>query len=121
MKNVALWFFLTAAVSVTLGMVWGVVMSATHDHTLSAAHGHLNLVGWVTMGIFGLFYHVVPTAAEGRLAKTHFAVAFAGLITMIPGIVIALLYDNPVLAIIGSFLTLASMLIFVVTIIRSRQ
>ncbi len=121
MKNVALWFFLTAALAVTLGMIWGIVMSATHDHTLAGAHAHLNLVGWVTMGIFGLFYHTVPSAAEGRLAKIHFIVAFSGLVTMIPGIVIALLYENPALAIVGSFLTLASMLIFVVTIIRTRQ
>jgi len=60
MKGVANWFFTTAALCVLIGMAWGIQMAATGDHSLSPAHAHLNLVGWVTMGLFGLYYHNVP-------------------------------------------------------------
>jgi predicted permease len=35
-------------------------------------HAHFNLLGWVTMGMFGFFYRLWPEAAESRLAKLHF-------------------------------------------------
>lgn len=35
-------FFATGAIFALLGMLWGIQMSASHDHTLSSAHGHFN-------------------------------------------------------------------------------
>ena len=60
MKGLAFHFFLVAAFCAALGMVWGIQMSASQDHTLSPAHGHLNLLGWVSMGMFGVYYAVTP-------------------------------------------------------------
>jgi cbb3-type cytochrome oxidase subunit 1 len=119
MKGIAFNFFIVAALCVTAGMVWGIQMSATQDHGLSPAHAHLNLVGWVTMGLFGLYYAVTPTAAQNGLAKIHFWMATLGVVLMVPGIVMALTEQGEVLAILGSFLTLASMLIFVFTVARN--
>jgi len=118
MKGVANWFFTTAALCVLIGMAWGIQMAATGDHSLSPAHAHLNLVGWVTMGLFGLYYHNVPAAARG-LAKVHFALAFLGVLAMVPGISIARTGGGEGMAIIGSLLTIASMLVFFVTVIRN--
>ena len=42
-------FFLLAVISALGGMVWGIQMSASGDHSLSPAHGHLNLIGWVSL------------------------------------------------------------------------
>ena len=120
MRGVAFWFFATAAIYVAIGMVWGIVMSATMDHSLSPAHGHLNLIGWVTMGLFGLYYHNVPEAAETQLAKVHFLVATLGLVLIIPGIVMALRQAGDSLAKAGSALTLISMLMFVFIVFRNR-
>ena len=47
MRSIPTWFFATGAVFALAGMVWGIQMSASHDHTLSPAHGHLNLIGFV--------------------------------------------------------------------------
>lgn len=116
MKGVALWFFATGTVAVTLGMIWGIQMSASSNHTLSGAHAHLNLVGWATMALIGLYYHVTPAAAEKALARVHYLVALAGLVILIPGIVQALRQTGETLAKIGSFLTLIAMLIFLVTV-----
>ncbi|MBM1219661.1 hypothetical protein JQU17_05580 [Ponticoccus sp. SC2-23] len=120
MKQIAFAFFALGAISVTLGMVWGIQMSATHDHTLSPAHAHLNLVGWVTFAIFGMYYHLVPEAAQSPIAKIHFGLAVLGLAALVPGIVLAINETTETLAIIGSFLTLAAMLVFLFTVFRNR-
>ncbi len=120
MRGVAFLFFVTAVIYVSIGMAWGIMMSATKSYELAGAHAHLNLVGWVSTALFGLYYHVVPAAAETKLARLHFGVATLGVVLMVPGIVIAIQTDNPVLAIIGSFLTAASMLIFLYTVVRTR-
>jgi len=121
MRGVALWFFASAVVYVTLGMLFGIWMSASHDHTLAGAHAHLNLVGWVTMALFGIFYHLVPSAADTRLAKLHFAVATVGVWLMIPGIALAIRGQTEILAILGSFATLGSMAIFLYTVAARSQ
>lgn len=118
MKGVSYWFMLTAVVAVTIGMVWGIQMSASGDHLLSPAHAHLNLLGWVTMAIFAFYYHLVPDAAETMLAKVHFALAFAGLVLIVPGIVMAVRETGETLAKIGSILTVLSMLVFLFTVAR---
>lgn len=120
MRGVSFWFVATGSVFVTLGMLGGIAMSISGDHTLAPAHAHLNLVGWVTMALFGLYYHAVPAAAEAALARLHYGVATAGVVLMVPGIILAVQEDGEALAAIGSLLTLASMLIFVVTVLRNR-
>ncbi|GGE59563.1 hypothetical protein [Actibacterium pelagium] len=120
MKGIAFLFFLVAALCVTIGMAWGIQMSASGNHTLSAAHAHLNLIGWVTMGLFGVYYHVVPDAAGKMLAKVHFGVAVAGVVIITPGIVQAVTERGETLAKVGSLLTLVSMLIFLFTVVTNR-
>lgn len=121
MRGVSFWFFATASIYVAIGMVWGIVMSATGDHLLSPAHAHLNLIGWSTMALFGIYYHLVPSAGETTLAKIHFAIATLGVVIVVPGIVMAIQETGETLAKLGSFLTLISMLIFVVTVFRNRS
>lgn len=118
MMRIATLFFATATLAVTGGMVWGIQMAATHDHTLSGAHAHLNLVGWATMALFGVYYALTPQAAEGVLPKLHYAVALGGLIALVPGIALAVTGGGEVLAIVGSFLTLGSMLVFLFIVLR---
>lgn len=120
MKGIAFYFMLLAVVSVTLGMVWGIQMSATQNHALSPAHAHLNLIGWVSMAIFAVYYHLVPSAAQGLMAKIHLLLAALGLGTIVPGIVMALTQQGDTLAKIGSILSLLSMLTFLAVVITSR-
>jgi hypothetical protein len=121
MRGISFWFFFTATLYVVAGMVWGIVMAASGDHTLAPAHAHLNLIGWVTMALFGVYYHVVPEAGEHWIARIQFAVATAGLLIMIPGIVLALRQADATFAKIGALLTLLSMVLFAINVWRSRQ
>lgn len=48
--------FIAAAVAALGGMTLGMTMGISQDFTLSPAHAHLNLLGWVTMAIYGLYH-----------------------------------------------------------------
>ncbi len=109
---------ITGVAAVVLGMIWGIQMSATQDHSLSPAHAHLNLLGFVSFSIFAFYYHLVPQAAQSRLAEVHYWSATTGLVTLIPGIVMALTERGEVLAQLGSVLSLVSMLIFALVLLR---
>lgn len=117
MRRPASLFFTAAAIFALIGMVWGIQMSATHDHTLSPAHGHLNLIGFVIMSIFGIYYALTPTAA-GRFAVVHFALTVATVVVLIPGIVLAIAERGEVLAQIGSILGVVTMAWFLVVVLR---
>ena len=65
-------FLRIAVIYILLGVLLGIVMAASHDYTLRPVHAHMNLVGWASMGLFGLFYRAVPEAAQSPLAKAHF-------------------------------------------------
>ena len=121
MRGLSFYFFVLGVLAVLIGMVWGIQMSATHNHTLSPAHAHLNLLGWVGFAIFAFYYHLVPDAATGLLPKIHFALAVAGLVIVVPGIVMAIQETGETLAKLGSVLTLLSMLVFAVIVVRQGQ
>jgi cbb3-type cytochrome oxidase subunit 1 len=121
MRGISNLFMIVAVVAVTLGMIWGIEMSATQNHSMAPAHAHLNLIGWVTMALFAVYYHLVPAAGEKTLAKVHFGVATLGLVLIVPGIVMALNRSGEALAKAGSVLTLLSMLIFLWTVARNAR
>lgn len=51
--------FVFAGLSALMGMVAGIVMGILQDFTIAPAHAHLNLLGWVTMAIYGLYHRSV--------------------------------------------------------------
>lgn len=112
MRGLAYYCFVSAAGYALVGMGLGIAMAASHDHTMATVHAHLNLLGWVSMAIYGLFYHTVPAAAQTRLAKIHVVVATLGLWIMIPGVALAMsgITEGP--AILGSLLTILGMFLF---------
>jgi len=65
-------FLRLAVVYAVLGVTLGIVMAASHNFTFRPVHAHLNLLGWASMGLFGLWYRSAPAAGETRLAKAHF-------------------------------------------------
>ncbi|WP_025898366.1 hypothetical protein [Sneathiella glossodoripedis] len=121
MHGISYWFIVTASIYAILGMVWGIQMSASEDHTLAPAHGHLNLIGWVSMMLYGFYYHLVSAAAKSLLAKVHFLTATASILVLTPGIAMVLQGGSPLPAKIGSILILVSALIFAFIVIRNRK
>jgi hypothetical protein len=116
--DIGRWFVITGAVLGTIGMVMGIAMGIGQDFTLAPAHAHLNLVGWVSLVLFGLAYRV-EVAKSGTLATIHYWLALAGAIIFPVGIYFAVVRDQPAVAIVGALLTLISMLIFIINIWRA--
>jgi hypothetical protein len=108
------WFLRFGVLFAIAGMCLGIYMAASHDHVLAPVHAHVNLLGWVTMFLAGLFYAVRPEC-EGRLATLHLALAVLGLLVLAPGLTGIVLGQTALgepLAAIGSIITLASVLVF---------
>lgn len=125
MNSLSNHFLRVAVIAALCGMVWGVVMAATQNFAPASAHAHLNLLGWVSMALYGLFYRVVPTAAVGRLPTAHFWVALAGVIVFVPSLGVLLAgpkaYAAPaeVGAFVASVLVISSMIIFSIVVFRA--
>lgn len=111
-------FYLFGGLCLLVGMGWGIVMSATQDHTLSPAHAHLNLVGFVLASVFGTYYALTPAAAGGRLAQIHLGLHALAVVVMIPGIVWAIRDAGEDAAKAGSVLAVLSAALFVVQVLR---
>ncbi|MEO9576526.1 MAG: hypothetical protein ABJ263_19720 [Tateyamaria sp.] len=95
-------------------------MSATHDHTLSPAHGHLNLLGFVAMAVYGAYFAVSPEAGQSRLARFHYALAVLSVLVLVPGIVSAITGSGETLAKVGSVLSFLSMALFGLVVLKFR-
>jgi hypothetical protein len=111
-------FFIAAVVLGLAGMVLGIHMGMAHDFQLVPVHTHINLVGWVSMALFGIGYRV-GLAKNGRLAVVHFWVALAGAILLPVGIYYAITQEQQAVMIVGSLLTLGSLLLFLVNVLRA--
>jgi hypothetical protein len=72
MANISNWFFRLAVLYLIAGISLGIFMAASGDHGMHPVHAHLNLLGWVTLALFGTFYRLWPQAAATKLAKVHF-------------------------------------------------
>jgi hypothetical protein len=114
MAHIDRWFLRVAVIYALAGMILGIAMGISEDHTQFPAHAHINLVGWVSMAIYALVYRHYPAAAASPLARLHFWVANAGALLLTIGVYL-MLRGNPaleVVAIVGSLLTLLGMLLF---------
>jgi peptidoglycan/LPS O-acetylase OafA/YrhL len=60
--------FQAAVLFVLAGMIWGIVMAASGDHSTMPAHAHLNLLGWVSLFLFGIYYRLHPALETSRAA-----------------------------------------------------
>jgi hypothetical protein len=69
--NNTLWFKF-AAVYFLCGIALGLHMAKSGDHSMFPVHAHINLLGWVSMALFGLIYRQFPAMAESKLAAAHF-------------------------------------------------
>jgi hypothetical protein len=75
-------FFATATVYILIGVFWGMAMSLTHHHETYSAHAHLNLIGWVSQGLMGLFYAVMGRRTPNWLMATNYVFTNIGVICM---------------------------------------
>jgi cbb3-type cytochrome oxidase subunit 1 len=114
MQGTARNFFTMAVIYSLLGMMLGLSMAMSHDHSQLPTHAHIMVLGWLMSAVFAFFYHLVPAARASRLAIVHFWIAAASSIGMFVGLFV--LYGGnpaiePVLA-VSALAYFASTLLF---------
>ena len=106
--------FQAAVLFVLTGMGWGILMGATHDHSTFPAHAHLNLLGWVSLFLFGVYYHLNPSLDKAGAARIQVSIWIVGTITMTIGIGLVFTGHEAgdLVVAVGAFIVFAAMLIF---------
>jgi peptidoglycan/LPS O-acetylase OafA/YrhL len=115
--------FQAAVLLAVLGMIWGLVMAISGDHSTMPAHAHLILLGWVSLFLFGIFYQLHPAIDRSRTALIQVSIWILGTLTLTLGV--ALIHSGhetgTPLAALGSVTVLAGMLLFGWLVVRRDQ
>ncbi|SDR24687.1 hypothetical protein SAMN05444161_2353 [Rhizobiales bacterium GAS191] len=111
-------FFALSLLFAVAGVVMGIIMGMREDFSLAPVHAHLNLVGFVTLALFGVAYRI-GWARKDSWAVTHFAIGAPGALILPIGMYLAMTANQPALAILGSILSLASLCLFLINCVRA--
>jgi hypothetical protein len=112
--------FRLAVLFVIAGMAMGIGMAASQNHAIMPAHAHLNLLGWVSLFLFGIYYERRPALDGSRVALAQVVVWSVG--TVVLTLAVAAIHlgyheADPVAA-VASLLLLAAMLLFAYFVFR---
>lgn len=114
MPFIATLYFRTAILILIVGIGIGIHMSVSGNHQVLGAHAHLNLLGWVTASLFGVYYALHPHKAAGRLPMIQYGVYLLGIVIMIPSLYVMLSGNpgaEPEVA-VGSLIVYAGVILF---------
>ncbi len=113
--------FKIAVLFALTGMIIGVGMAASHNHALAPAHAHINLIGWVSLFLIGLFYERRPQLDKSAGARWQVIIYTIGAV-VVNGSLAALLLGNAGAepgAAAGSFVVLGAMAWFAWLVFRN--
>ena len=97
-------------------------MSITHVFTLASVHAHINLLGWMSLAVAGILYHLFPHLEESRAAKVHFWLHNIGLPVMMISIALAISGVNDLffpIGMIGGVVTVIGIYFFGYNVLRN--
>jgi cbb3-type cytochrome oxidase subunit 1 len=78
-------FIYTAVAFFVVGVSLGMYMGINKDFRLTHVHVHINLLGWVALGLAGLLYNIYPHLQRTWMAHTHYWLHTIGLIIFMSG------------------------------------
>ena len=115
--------FQAAVLFVLAGMLWGLQMAISNDHSAFPAHAHLNLLGWVSLFLFGIYYRLNPALDRSKAALVQVGIWSLG--TVVMGVGVGLVHTgheagDPIAA-VGSLIVLAGMITFGWLVFRAER
>ena len=125
MSNITVWFIRCAMVYLVAAVLMGIHMSHHGPaYPLIPIHTHLNLLGWMSMMIFGVAYHILPRFSgrplwSDRLALAHLWLANIGLIGMTAGWVLEYLEKGGTALNVFSTVEAISVFLFVINMFKT--
>jgi cbb3-type cytochrome oxidase subunit 1 len=115
--------FRAAVLIVLAGIIWGMVMGISQDHSTMPAHAHLNLLGWVSLFLFGVYYHLHPELDLNPLARVQVWIWIVATIILAVGV--ALVHSGQAagdpIAAGSSIVVFADMVLFGWLVFRTRK
>jgi cbb3-type cytochrome oxidase subunit 1 len=115
-------YFKISVVYFIIAIILGIYMGIIDNFDLASVHAHLNLLGWVSMALFGAIYHFYPQAGETKLAKTHFWLHNLGVPIMQAGIAYSIVTENEwltVVVIVASLAIVLGGILFMVNLFKN--
>ena len=96
-------------------------MSMAHTYTLSFVHAHVNLLGWVSMGLIGCIYHFFPNAAATGLAKVQFWLHQIALPLMMIGLAFVVHQNEAFVPMVatGGVVLVLSVILFAINVLKN--
>jgi len=115
--------FKGAVLCVIAGMAWGLHMAISDNHSAFPAHAHLNLVGWVSLFLIGIYYRLHPALERARSAHLQVWSWLVGTVVMAIGVglVHTVTEAGEPLAAGGSLIVFASALLFAWLLFRTER
>jgi cbb3-type cytochrome oxidase subunit 1 len=107
MDRFARWFIIMSIFYLVVAAVTGIIMLENEKAmSLKFVHSHLNLLGWVSMMIYGVGYHILPRFMgrplySKKIGEVQFWAANIGLIVML------LFYTLNVYSPLGTYVSLS--------------
>lgn len=114
MPRISNWYFRAAITFLAVGIALGIFMAISQSHEAMGAHAHINLLGWVTSAIFGIYFALNPAKAEGLLPRVQFGVYLVGVMVMVVALYFLLTGSAglEMVVAVGSLVTFAGVLLF---------
>ena len=109
-------FLVLASACLIVGVCLGIYMGVNEDFQLVAVHTHVNLVGWVSLALFGVIYRNYPELAASRLARVHFWLAVPSALAFPVGLYLTQAHQIRVVVMVASLLWLSGALVFFVAV-----
>ncbi len=125
MSKITVWFIKCSMVYFVLAAAIGIHMTVAGPvYPLLQIHAHLNLLGWITMMIFGVAYHILPRFSgtplwSERLASIQFWAANIGLVGMAVSWLVRQWHDVSFLLLLFSLIEALSVILFVINIFKT--
>ena len=124
MSRISITFFAAAVVYALGGMLLGMYMGGSNDHTMAPVHAHINLLAWASLALMGAFYGLAGDTAPARLAWANFGLSNVGNLMALPMVALIQAGKPPVVPVLlgGEVAIVAGMLLFgaaIITVARA--
>jgi len=125
MSKITVWFIKCAMVYFLLAIVLGLHMAVSGTtYPYMPIHAHFNLLGWMSMMIYGVGYHILPRFSgkplySEKIAEWQFWLANVGLIGMALGWMVRSWQGDSSMLLIFAIVEAVSSVMFVVNMFKT--
>lgn len=111
-------FIKISSIYFVIGVCMGMYMSMSLNFALKGVHVHLLLLGWGSMMVAGILYHIFQEAGHSKLGKIHFWLLNIGLPIMMIALALEIYGNHAAIPFVagGSILVVLAIIIFSINI-----